>query len=100
MNEQQAPDMGFDVAASVEVLEAGNIDRDFMYDDNKVSKFNEVVEFFKPFENKGQIIRQVLSGKAGFDKIDLLHQYVGLKKKALGLADELNKTAEELRFFE
>ena len=55
----------------------------------KFHKIQEIIRFFQGKEDKGFVIKKLLMGKPGINKLDFLFEYIGLRKAHQQKSDEL-----------
>lgn len=64
------------------------------------AKFNEIVEFMAPYEDKTFLIQKLTRGKTKDQAVDHIFRYVGLRKDHIATREKFEALEKELRRYE
>lgn len=90
-----------DVLIATEVAQSMGIKPyEITIDNELTSKFKDITEYMKPFEDRNYIIKKLSRGKSKEDAIDHVWRYVGLRKEHFNAKQKYEDITNELRRYD
>lgn len=90
-----------DVIVSTEIAQAiGMHPWEIASNPERTAKFNEIVGFLAPFEDKTFLLQKLTRGKLKDDAIEHVWKYVGLRKSHIETKQRFENLTNELKRYE